>query len=404
MLRQYSKAISHLQPHFSVEKKSSVRIALIACVMFICLEFLHGHYRTAQIHLNNGFKLLKNIQARSSTAGEDVLILKPTGELVDDWITEAFSRLHLLVALFNQSCQHTYLVLREFESELPVPIFKSINEARQRLDRLFNEIFLLTERGRQQKISNNVEYLPQSLRRKRRIQDGLRSWHDAYEASRPSLEAQMPIRNGVACKILHVYYTMAEIMASACLRSALESIFDVRMNDFVSIIIQSIDILQMTSSSLLYQTLLGHEHRRDLSGSITDLGWIPPLYYTALKCRNHRVRLQAVRLLGVTTHREGIWDAKISASVARKVMELEERDFYNHVSLADDFNLRSYPEKRDLSLTALPEEYRIQEVQVVLPDEATGKVTLLYKQRQDDGLWTVRKTEYDSICQSWGGT
>jgi hypothetical protein len=64
----------------------------------------------------------------------------------------------------------------------------------------------------------------------------------------------------------------------------------------------------------------------NMSRCIVDIGWIPPLYYTAIRCRIHRVRLHAIRLLESTSHREGICDARISAAVARTVMQLETND------------------------------------------------------------------------------
>jgi hypothetical protein len=115
---------------------------------------------------------------------------------------------------------------------------------------------------------------------------------------------------------------MAKIMAHACLWPSCEWIFDSHAEDFVSILVQSINLWKLVppiSEALYWQ-------RTEKASYITDLGWIPPLYYTALKCQIHRIRLQAIKMLGYTSHREGIWDAKIAASVARKVMEIEEKD------------------------------------------------------------------------------
>src|SRR5271163_238923 len=105
----------------------------------------------------------------------------------------------------------------------------------------------------------------------------------------------------------------------------------------------------------------------------------------ALKCRVHRVRLQAIRLFESTSHREGIWDSHIAACVARKVMEIEERDFYKDVDTADDFPLSSYPGSVDLSLPTLPDFHRIHEVKVVLSDDPLGNVLLFCRQNQRGG-------------------
>jgi len=49
MLRQYSKAISHLvQPGASPKDRHLSAVALLTCVVFICLELLRGRYRTVK--------------------------------------------------------------------------------------------------------------------------------------------------------------------------------------------------------------------------------------------------------------------------------------------------------------------------------------------------------------------
>jgi hypothetical protein len=116
-----------------------------------------------------------------------------------------------------------------------------------------------------------------------------------------------------------------------------------------------------------------------MSRSIVDLGWIPPLFFTAIKCRVHRIRLHAIRLLESTSHREGIWDGKILARVGRKVMELEEKDFYTDIDTSDDFSLSSAPCAKDFEVPALPESYRIHEIEIAFPRDPVHVVTLYLK-------------------------
>jgi len=131
------------------------------------------------------------------------------------------------------------------------------------------------------------------------------------------------------------------------------------------------------------------------------MGWIPPLYYTAIKCRIHRVRLQAIKLLASTSHREGIWDANSAACVARKVMEVEERDFFKDIYMDNDFHFSSPPENRDFLLPTLPNSYRIHEVQVLLPDDPLGNIVLVYRQRQNEDNWKVSMSEYHVLSDCW---
>lgn len=80
----------------------------------------------------------------------------------------------------------------------------------------------------------------------------------------------------------------------------------------------------------------------------------------------------------------------ITARIARRVMEIEERDLYRDVDMADDFPLSSCPEPRDLSLPILPDSERIREVKVVLPDGPTDSISLFYRRKHSTDLELVR--------------
>jgi hypothetical protein len=392
-LRQYSKAISCLQPHFSVKNRASIRVALVTCVVFICLEFLRGHYQTAQAHLQNGLKLLRETEGATDTR---ILIPNPARDLVDDWIIEAFLRLHMQVELL-QGSQHPHLIMDSYEAELPVHQFQSLNHARRHLYRLMDEIFHLSEQAWRHEKLNQVGYTSELLDRQEHIRARLALWLSKYKASRVRLQTKIPLLSPFAYQLLHMYHNMADIMAHTCLGPACELILDSHTDDFVSIVMRSIE-LRKTFPSLSEKA---HENGTDKSKTIIDMGWIPPLYYTAIKCRIHRVRLQAIKLLASASHREGIWDARTVACVARKVMEIEERDFYEDMHTADDFHIYAAPEERDYLLPALPDSHRVHKVHILLPDDLTGNVVLVCKQRQGDGSWIVLMSECDVLSGCW---
>ncbi|KAL1839196.1 hypothetical protein VTJ49DRAFT_1785 [Mycothermus thermophilus] len=55
-----------------------------------------------------------------------------------------------------------------------------------------------------------------------------------------------------------------------------------------------------------------------------DLGIVPPLYVVATKCRDPRLRRQAIRLLRSSARREGMWDSELTARIAMWIAEVEE--------------------------------------------------------------------------------
>jgi hypothetical protein len=71
------------------------------------------------------------------------------------------------------------------------------------------------------------------------------------------------------------------------------------------------------------------------------MGIIPPLYFTAMKCRVLTIRRAAIRLLERTMpRREGIWIADVSVVIARRLVEIEEQ------GLDEDGEMLPLEEKR----------------------------------------------------------
>lgn len=398
-LQHYSKAIQHLQPHFSAMNKASVRVALMACFLFVSLELLSGHFATAQIHIRNGLSILRQFGTPFEDDGT-VLLFDTVPGSIDDAIVRAFCRLNLQLELFTHSYQHPCLVLQIVEPETPTSEFHSVNEAWKQIERLFNRIFHLTDlwHRQQQTLPNSpAELQPKLLTCQHQIRADLSACLVILRASKTSMSDQDP--KGLVYGLLSVYHTMASIMADTCLRLDDESVFDSHTQHFVSILTESIAMWKTGQSELLHgyvQWPCIH-----MSRSIVDIGWIAPLYYTALKCRIRRIRLQAVRLIETTSYREGLWDSNIVSCVARKVMEIEESGFYGDHCAAEKFLLSSPPRSRDMLVPALPRPSRIHEFHVVLSDCPADSFPLFYRQAQ--GRWrevqvSTRGKFYSSGC------
>ena len=401
-LRHYSKSIEFLQPHFSAKSKDSVRVALVTCVMFICLEFLRGHYKIATNHLQNGLKLLSHIESKSARLSN--WIVKPASDPhcdpIDDWLVETFARLNLQAILFGQGSSRPRLAPQAVYCKKVPIIFESMSQARKTLDRILGEILDLTECCRQERtFQDSAHQSTVLLDNQRNIQVDLASWLWTHQASRVNLEGQMGVAGTIAHQMLQTYHTMASIMAAACLRPDDEMLFDCHSHGFLSIIAQSINLFKLTLNADLSTTAF--QHRPDAFPFVADMGWIPPLYYTAVKCRNHRVRNQAIKLLASVSSKEGIWDALLTVSIAREVIRIEERQFYKENKPLDDFPFDSRPEEKDLALPVLPESYRIHDVQVVLPDSPLEKTVLTCRRRHEDGSWEVLERQYDALSKCW---
>lgn len=399
VLRQYLKAISHLSALLAKRDRSSIRIALVACVLFVCLEFLRGHFQTAQVHLQNGLKVLAEQQAGGTTrADTGILSLQAHGEPVDDHIVEALYRLHVQVELFNCTYQRPGLVLQRPGPSFLPSRFSTVREASKEMDRLLNKVFALSQRAFQQQASQGLPVQgPSTLNNcQQHIQAELKAWLDTFKASAETLQKEAQTKAFVY-QLLKGYHAMASIMAGTCLRGYDESVFDSYTEQFVTIIDLFSQHREMRPVPVLSQA---PGQRLNMARSVIDIGWIPPLYYTALKCRVHRVRLQAVQLLESTSHREGIWDSKIAACVARKVMDLEEGASNGGIGVRDNLEPFNSPSRNDTLLFTVPQR-RINDVEVVLPNSCADGPMLVCRQRshtEDCKEWAER---YDSIGERW---
>lgn len=392
-LRQYNKAINDLQPHFSSRDKASLRVALVTCMVFICLEFLRGRYKTGNIHLQNGIKLLAGLQGNLEQAVGPRNILTRASinrEPTDDWIIEAFTRMNLLAVQFGQGYWMSPNL--HFSNHLSLPItFESVAQARHCLDNMFNDIHHLGKRCRHEStLGGSIDYVPGQylLDVQQRLRSHLTAWIKTYKSSRIGLQIQPDDISKVGYQLLFLYHIMANILVDTSLRPYDEMAFDSHYHDFVSIITQSIKFLKEVQE---FQSV---ENSKFKSGSElyffnADIGWIPPLYYTALHCRVHHLRLRAIELLRTIPSREGIWDSVFAASVAQEVMRMEEE---GHCNDAQDINfllpsdqLQDY----DMNLPVLSSSRRFYDVQVDLPDSPLRKAVLTCKRKKDDGCYEV---------------
>ena len=125
MLEQYSKAIGDIQLHLPSQDKLSVRVALITCIVFVCFEYLGGRFRTAQVHLQSGLRVLEEMQASSTVDPGGVPRSDHSSDPIDDWIAQAFSGRHVQAMLFRKSCQPC-LQLQDSRLDLPLLLFRSL--------------------------------------------------------------------------------------------------------------------------------------------------------------------------------------------------------------------------------------------------------------------------------------
>lgn len=328
-LSQYNKSIRWLQPHFPTETRASIRVALITCMVFICLEFLRGRYHTGAEHLRSGMKLLAKLDEHNGGPLNQ-------REHADEWLIEAFEKLNLQANLLGQGTLSLHCVGRHTSQVEPFPAtFQNMREARKRLDYLLNDVAHLREQSRVHgRLWNDPGSEVSDLHHRRNnILADLEIWSRIYRVSRVTILSQMGRDGQASYLMLNMYHTMAVIMASTCLQPSGEDAFDAYTEPFSSILHQSLSLRSLAAAAVENQGGGDDDSQfiRSYGNSpfILDWGWIPPLFFVAVKCRDHQIRAQAILMLKSSMSKEGIWDSAMAAIVAEEVMRQEEGDHHH---------------------------------------------------------------------------
>ncbi|CAG8908949.1 unnamed protein product [Penicillium egyptiacum] len=437
-LQQYNKAIQHLRLN-TTNNGYSLRVALITCMLFITLEFMRGQYQMGNAHLQYGMKLLSDISAPWPPSSMVPTILSPEEDFAYHALVDAYVRLGIHSAMFGHVPSHVYLVTKDPRTTSLPYVFSSLLEARRSLDDLLNRVHCLKKHYHDHHASQTPTSSQQMLNTQSALLADLSLWHKAYTVSVARLEAnKVSGKDQTGYLLLRVHHEMATIMASVCLSpegTESELRFDTYTENFVRIMSGFLDIWKSWTatafseedfsklatapddlkaifqnfstmsdiSAILEDSLLEILEKASKfnyylqvpdcgrRGFTVEMGYIPPVYYTALKCRVPRIRRQAVRALRAAPHREGVWDGTILADVLEEIIRVEEGDFY-----AGDVRVNSsvghiLPGNEDLLVPKVPAEARVSDVRVLLPNDVGGHTYVSYRKRAGDGEWVTFK-------------
>ncbi|KAI1436439.1 hypothetical protein GGR50DRAFT_651306 [Xylaria sp. CBS 124048] len=402
MLKEYGRAIRSLQPHFSNSDRRSVRVALAVCILFTFLENLRGRYVAATAHLHSGLRLLAEQYPPVELADNGVVAYDTSRGYLDDWIIETFTRLHIQAALLGQGLLSLHPKLPVFPTSPMPTVFDSTNQAAHHMDRLMLEILHLAEEYSMSS-DNVIDPMnpPKWPDSQNRLAGELRRWLTACNAMTSDICETFSRVDEFYMKVLRGYHTMANIILSTCVRPASEAMYDLYTKDFISLLEQLVTIWKAHVVRPAWQPKSWMSGK--ISHSVGDKGWIPLLYFIAVKCRVHRIRVQAIQLLSLTEHKEGTWDSRIAIVLAEEIVRIEEGDRYRGFLNEGKFDLANVPSEEELSSSSpLPEYCRLYDIRVRLPDHPLGVLVLEYvRRREGDGMLERGKRCYDPLVKRW---
>ncbi|KAL2870298.1 Zn(II)2Cys6 transcription factor domain-containing protein [Aspergillus lucknowensis] len=312
----YLRSLSKIRTQIE-RGKVDAAVALISCVLFMCIESLQGHVEEALQLYGQGTKLILDLRAMRCSPAQ--------ATLREDTLVPLFIRLGTAALTISGVPVSDLLSELEFEGEYK---FASLESARDSLVSLAAQVLVLQkETGDNPFIGLEAQITPKLWAKQIYLRERLNHWYRAYAALSQSIQTRsssLETRSGIAALLLAFHTTLAVIVATCLSRSG--SVFDAHLPDFRTIVEQAGLSLEASGSPDGTQPAFTFE-----------LGVGLPLYFTALECREPGLRRKALELLRKAPPMQGFHKTAPGLAIAAKVMQLEEEFSKNmHVENASE--------------------------------------------------------------------
>ncbi|KAH7148221.1 hypothetical protein EDB81DRAFT_791780 [Dactylonectria macrodidyma] len=381
-LRYYNTAIQLLHTHFNAKDKASTRIALISCIVFICLEYMQQRYETGYAHLQSGIKLLDTVlgSPKSGDTLSDSSDWPKSHGVVDDCLIETLHRLNLQTTLIkNGLIQSDSIKAYCMRNSIP-DAFSSVEESRTHLDRLLSRAHHLEGESQKVDVSKNSGSAFELLSLQQLLRTDLMCWLQTHRKLGAKLEQAS--RDRLGYELLGIYHSMAYIITESAFYPLHQDSSRCTAH-FESILSTTTTFVASVSPLLAEGRLSGHCPGR--FNFITDLGIIPPLFYTALKCPEPEIKHEATELLAKIIHREGIWDGPLASCIVTDVMRLEEGGV--DTTHATPSTESPSPNNTEEASPLWVPEFEGPESCGRLPTDSRADLVMTSNIRQRDGSW-----------------
>ncbi|KAF2103347.1 hypothetical protein NA57DRAFT_52871 [Rhizodiscina lignyota] len=307
---QYNAAISLLLNKRLDEDRDVKAATLATCLIFVHIELVRGRYGPAVEHIRSGLKIL------NMNHSDDYM-----QSSIQSALATAFMRLDLQCAHFDDAgtaIEYNYNDLVRYKQTVPRSGFDRLHVVKQQGDKLIGTTFKflkVCEHIRDADISIDD---PAFFERQR----NLRSFHIAYRSELDSLMCHPDIiiseRHWQSALLMKMQVIASYIQVSGILAKDKEVAYDEHVIDFTEVVALAEKFILSSSESSGFR-----KQRQTLSA---DWGIVPPLFLTAIKCREHFIRRKAVALLEAWPHREGFWDSALAGKFAKELVGIEEAD------------------------------------------------------------------------------
>jgi hypothetical protein len=346
-LTWYSRSISGVHSQI-VRASADPYIALISCVLFICIEAIQGRIVEAlQLH-EQGVSLIHDL--RVQVAEGTVSLSKSL--LLEQTIIPLFLRLGAISLSISGVRRSELFALVKHDVGTT---FTSLDSARTAMVVLLAEAMLLEREAmpHPRVAIGTFAVEAEMFAKQQSLQSRLNHWLHTYTSLLRQDKAQVD-------PILVTYHTAASIFISTCL-SPHEMVYDAYIGDFAFVV---------KNASLALEAL---SEPGDAAPPFTfEMGLGLPLLLTAIKCRDPHIRRRALGLLRQEPPIQAFFTCAPVAELADKCMELEETYGLSN-GLAYDSQVSQVASNRNISVPLPPSSLELQsrgEYPTLIPEEA----------------------------------
>ncbi|KAI0105125.1 hypothetical protein GGR51DRAFT_204527 [Nemania sp. FL0031] len=349
VLSHYNSAISHLK---NVKNESLV---LLVCILFVCIEFLRDNRAAAAKHCQHGISILRRVEETFPWAKE--------------YLSPLFRRLSVLPFFFSVGdCSRDPLLCLDNA----IPSFSTLSEAQFYLDGIVSRTVSLIRRGDTYRLGcmRHKPVSPELIAEQELARTLLDQWHSSFV----QLVSKSPEPGST--RIHRSNMRMRYLICHVWVETAFEfhqTGYDRYLDVFRSIV----DSAATVESSGYYITPIKFTF---------EMGFVPLLYFVAIKCRCLDTRLRALSLMRrLGAAKENMWEMITMFASAKRLIEIE-----HGATLTDDGKLSGEPSCPGLP----PDEVRARDttseptpiVQVVDGVERTGRFGGFFMLSADGGI------------------
>jgi hypothetical protein len=371
VMRHYNESLRHLRSAIGLGGKTVSSLALVSCLLYTLLEQVRGRIEQAEMHLQSGLRLLKDVHESLCVNMYGTTLLKRSTSVDSDQvrIMQGFASLHLESQFLGTSSPGIDILVQSSVEDVPSRTFKSIEEARYSLNKLVHAILLISRRFLRMTATEREDRLSR-LDIHNQALGLLQDWLKTYKSTNFCVR-----KKDRDCQVGHTillnHYEMALIMWGH-IGCTSESGYEFHTAKFLAILEHSVEIWHLLPSLSAAQ-----------STSVGD-NLATPLFFTALKCRDRRIRLQAVRLLNTIPFSQGGWSCVLMSKIAAEIVALEQ-DASTDRFLKDGFVVTDTQTFAGVETSPQSSSKLIHDVRISSWNTSTNAIRLRCQQWTDDG-------------------